>query len=97
MFKKNPGDQTADRRTSPRKSLEAMVTVEKEKLQNTEQVGNYSLTGLFFRSNYPEQYRPQDSVRVTFEDENKVSQCHTAKVVRTSGQGVGVRFRNREK
>lgn len=97
MFKKNTGNQEADRRSSPRKRLKAMVKVEREKVHITERASNYSLTGLFFRSNFPEQYRLKDPVRISFEDEKGVSQSHAGKVVRKSKDGVGIRFRNKKK
>ena len=52
MHKKSLKNQKIDRRSSPRKRLEAMVKVTREEEQTTESTMNYSLTGLFLKSNF---------------------------------------------
>lgn len=96
MIKKSLKNQKIERRSSPRKRLEAMVKVTRDEEQTTESTVNYSLTGLFLKSNFPEKYQLKDQVTVSFEDENGVSHSHTGEVVRKSRDGCGIHYREKK-
>ncbi len=93
MFKKSLKNQKIDRRSSPRKRLDAMARVVSKEGNATEKTQNYSLTGLFFKSNFPEKYQPKDSVTVSFKDDTGVSHTHTGEIVRKSREGIGIHYR----
>ncbi len=93
MFKKSLKNQKIDRRSSPRKRLDAMASVVGKEGNVTEKTQNHSLTGLFLKSNFPEKYQLKDSVKVSFKDETGVSHTHTGEVVRKSREGIGIHYR----
>ncbi|WP_022663643.1 PilZ domain-containing protein [Desulfospira joergensenii] len=95
MLKKSLKNQKIDRRSSPRKRLDAMVKVVKKEGQTTENSMNYSLTGLFLRSNFPEKYQLKDQVSVSFTDETGTTHSHTGEVVRKSREGIAVHYRKK--
>lgn len=92
MFKKSLQNQKVERRLSPRKRLDAMVNVVREESQTTERSVNYSLTGLFLRSNFPEKYQIKDQVNISFTDETGGFHSRTGEVVRKSRKGIAIHY-----
>ncbi len=97
MFKKSLKNQMIERRLSPRKRLQAMVKVVKEKEDTSEETLNYSLTGLFLKCNLPENYNINDQIEVSFKDENGTDQAHIGQIVRKSSEGVAIHYQKKPK
>ncbi len=72
-----------------------MVKVVKDEEQKENEIENYSLTGLFFICNYPEDYEVNDKVEISFVDRNGIPQQHTGQVVRKTKDGVAVHYQSR--
>ncbi len=92
MLKKSLKNQSIERRLSPRNRLKAMVKVVKEEDHTSEETINYSLTGLFFKCNFSDQYSINEKVEVSFKDQRGTAQTHTGQVVRKSREGIAIHY-----
>lgn len=92
MSKKSLESQQIERRESNRTEIETDVKIICGDTETVEQSKNYSLTGLFIKSNSPEDVKINDEVEVSFVDEKGESHIHKGQVVRTSKTGFAIHY-----
>ncbi len=92
MLKKSLENQSIERRESPRHRLKTKVKLVVGKKETIEESENLSLTGLFLKSNVPENYGVDEPVEVSYTDESGKEQKHTGKIIRKSKTGVAIMY-----
>lgn len=92
MSKKSLAGQDVERREAERTNLKTDVKLVKGNEEIVEEIENSSLTGLFIKTNSPEKLKVNDTVEVSFIDENGVAQTHAGQVVRKSDKGFAIHY-----
>lgn len=92
MSKKSLSGQDVERREAERKNLKTDVTLVAGEEEIIEEIENSSLTGLFIKTNSPAKLKIDDTVKVSFIDENGVAQNHAGRVVRKSDRGFAIHY-----
>ncbi|MCP3871803.1 MAG: PilZ domain-containing protein [Desulfobacteraceae bacterium] len=92
MVKKSLKNQVVENRLSTRKKLQTMVKIVNKNNESIEESANYSISGLFFKCDSPDQYDLNDKVEISFIDKNGIAQHHTGKIVRITEEGVAVHY-----
>lgn len=92
MSKKSLAHQDVERREAERTNLKTNVKLMKGEEEIVEEIENSSLTGLFIKTNSPEKLQINDTVEVSFIDENGIARTHAGQVVRKSKRGFAIHY-----
>ncbi len=92
MPKKSLENQKIERRHSPRTELQTKVKILKDGLEAIEESRTHSLTGLFLKTNTPDNYKLDEKVEVSFKDESGVDRFYSGTIVRTTRKGVAIHY-----
>ncbi|MBU1196840.1 MAG: PilZ domain-containing protein [Proteobacteria bacterium] len=92
MSKKSLAGQDVERREAERTDLKTDVKLIKGEEEIVEEIENSSLTGLFIKTNTPEKLQINDTVKVSFIDENGIARNHAGQVVRKSERGFAIHY-----
>ncbi len=92
MSKKSLASQSVERRKSERTEIKTDVTLVKGEEKIVEESENSSLTGLFIKSNTSENLSINDTVEVSFTDEDGQEHTHKGQVVRKSNRGIAIHY-----
>ena len=94
-MKKSLKHQKIERRRSPRQRLKTMVSVTGKEKAVSGETDNYSLTGLFFRCNFIDDFSLDDPVDLSFTDGKGDRLEKSGRVVRKSGDGIAVHYQSK--